>query len=233
MMRAWLSPAGTLSAAAIGAAVWLGAGWRGVALLIAFFVTSSWLTPGGGRRGAAQVFANGGVAAGCALLAQWHVAFGAAFAGALAAAAADTWSTEIGARSRRAPRLITTWQTVAPGVSGGITPLGSAGALAGAGAIAAAALALHLVATREFWWVAAGGILGSLADSLLGASVQGRWRCDRCGALIETRRHDCGGSGIAERGVAWLNNDAVNLAATLVGAAVAMLPDILRRVPVG
>ena len=229
MTRAWLSPAGTLSAAAVGAAVWFGAGWRGVALLLLFFVTSSWLTPGGGRRGAAQVFANGGVAAGCALLAHWHASFGAAFAGALAAAAADTWSTEIGARSRRAPRLITTWQTVEPGVSGAITPLGSAGALAGAAAIAGGALALHLVAAREFWWVAAGGVLGSLADSLLGASVQGRWRCDRCGALIETARHHCGGSGIAERGVAWLDNDAVNFAATLIGATVAMLPAVLTR----
>src|SRR5438093_5230732 len=46
-------------------------------------------------------------------------------AGALAAAAADTWATEIGAFSPFAPRLITSGRQVPRGTSGGITVLGS------------------------------------------------------------------------------------------------------------
>jgi uncharacterized protein (TIGR00297 family) len=211
-----------MSAVLVGAAVWAGAGQRGFALLLVFFVTSSALTRGGGRRRAAQVFANGGLAAACALLARWHGAFLPAFAGALAAAAADTWSTEIGARSRGKPRLLTTWREVAAGTSGGVTLLGSAGGIAGAMTIGLAALLLLPVGRSAALWIALGGAVGGLADSLLGATLQARWRCPACGAVMETRRHGCGARGTPERGIPWLDNDAVNLAATLVGAAIAL-----------
>jgi uncharacterized protein (TIGR00297 family) len=226
-VRTWLSPTGALSAALVGLAIWFGAGWRGLVLLLVFFVTASALTPGGGRRRPVQVFANGGVAAACALLSRWQPGFAAAFAGALAAAAADTWSTEIGGRSTTAPRLITTWRSVAAGASGGVTLLGVAGGLAGAALIAAAASLLGLTQGGTALWIAAGGAAGTLVDSLLGATLQARWRCDACGALIETRRDDCGGRATPASGLPWLDNDAVNLAATLLGAIVALLPLIV------
>jgi len=56
----------------------------------------------------------------------------AAYAGALAAANADTWATEIGRLSRSAPRMITTGRRAEPGVSGAITPLGTTASLGGA-----------------------------------------------------------------------------------------------------
>lgn len=211
-----------MSAALIGASVLAGAGPRGFALLLVFFVTSSALTRGGGRRRAAQVFANGGLAAACALLARWHGALLPAFAGALAAAAADTWSTEIGARSARPPRLLTTWREVPAGTSGGVTLLGSAGGIAGAATIGLAALVLLPIGRSAALWIALGGAAGGVADSLLGATLQARWRCPVCGAVMETRRHGCGAAGSPERGIAWLDNDAVNALATLVGAVVAL-----------
>ena len=61
--------------------------------------------------------------------------------GALAAAAADTWATSIGSRSRSRPRLLVGWRPVPPGTSGGITLAGCAGALVGAGLVAAAGAA--------------------------------------------------------------------------------------------
>jgi len=218
-----LSPAGTLSALAIGSAVWFGTGWRGFVVLMVFFVTASALTPGGGRRRPMQVFANGGVAALCALLARVDGSFAFAFAGAVAAAAADTWSTEIGGRSRAAPRSITTGRPVARGASGGITLAGTVGGCLGAILIGLTAWVVGLATTTGAGWIAIGGTAGMLTDSLLGASLQSRWHCPSCGAVIETPVHGCGGVGAPFSGWRWLDNDAVNAVATLVGALAAAL----------
>jgi uncharacterized protein (TIGR00297 family) len=220
----WLSPGGTLAAVAVGALVAVGLGWAGIALLGAFFLSSTLLTPGGGRRRAVQVVANGGVAAAAAVLAPGHPAWTAAFAGALAAAAADTWSTEIGARSRRPPRLIMTGDPVAAGTSGGVTWLGTAAGAAGATFIAAAAALLSLARPRGAALVAIGGFGGCLADSILGATLQARYRCPACGATAETPRPCCGRLPDLSGGLRWMTNDTVNLLATVVGACVAVLP---------
>jgi uncharacterized protein (TIGR00297 family) len=222
--RSWLSPGGTLAALAVGAAVALGAGWPGLGLLLVFFLSSTLLTPGGGRRRAVQVAANGGAAAAAALLSLGDPVWRLAFAGALAAAAADTWSTEIGSRSRRAPRLVTTRRSVPRGTSGGVTRLGSAGGAAGAACVAAAAAGLGVVTPLAAPLVAAAGVAAGWVDSLLGATLQARYRCPACEADCETPRHACGAATRPAGGLPWMTNDAVNLAATLVGAALALLP---------
>ena len=227
-MRTWLTPAGVAAAAAVGAAATVGAGWRGLVLLLVFFVTSSALTRGGGRRTAIQVAANGGVAAAAALLALLGRGWLLAFAGALAAAAADTWSTEIGARSRATPRLITSGRPVPAGTSGGVTWLGSAGGIAGAILVAGSAASLGLAPLSAAVWIAAGGVAGGLADSLLGATLQARFRCGSCGRVLEEPRCPCGGATRHAAGLPWLTNDAVNVACTLAGAAIGAAPVALR-----
>jgi uncharacterized protein (TIGR00297 family) len=195
----WLTRRGALAALAVGLATVYGFGWRGVALLLAFFVSSSLLTAaarGGagaaksGARNARQVIANGGIAALAALAGHW-----VAFASALAAANADTWATEIGSHSRTPPRLITNGTLVSAGTDGGVTLLGTAGGIAGA--LFIAVLARVFVPGGFVAAVAIAGIAGMLLDSLLGATLQGRLR--------------------------WLDNDAVNLAATAAGAGLAAL----------
>jgi uncharacterized protein (TIGR00297 family) len=183
-----------------GATVW-GAGWRGSILLLAFFVSGSLLTRGGGRRTAAQVFANGVVAAVAALAGWWP-----AFAGALAAATADTWATEIGAFSPSPPRLITSGAPVPRGASGGITPLGTAGGVLGAAVMGCLTWVLGPRDLRLAGVVAFAGVGGMFVDSLLGATAQGAFRDEP----VQPRR-----------GYAWVDNDGVNLAATLAGAGVA------------
>jgi uncharacterized protein (TIGR00297 family) len=184
----------------------------------------------GGRRDAAQVLANGGIAALAALSYPFAssysgAAFGA-FAGALAAATADTWATETGVLSNRPPRLITSGRPVAAGASGGVTWLGSAAGAAGAlcvGVLAAMVLGYQGQVGNPLVWIVAallGGLAGSLADSLLGATMQAGYRCPACDKITESRIHRCGTATHLVKGLPWVNNDLVNLLATLVGALV-------------
>ena len=193
----WLTGRGAAAALAVGVATVWGFGWRGFVLLLAFFVSSSLLSEKT-TRNERQVIANGGVAALAALAGSWT-----AFAGALAAATADTWASEIGRRSRTPPRLITTGQPVPPGTDGGMTLLGTVGGVVGAAIVAGLSVLLPRgmgpgSAHPGWFWalITIAGGLGMVLDSLLGATLQGKTR--------------------------WLDNDAVNLLATLAGGGAAL-----------
>jgi uncharacterized membrane protein len=142
----------------------------------------------------------------------------AAFAGALAAASSDTWGTEIGTLARQQPRSIVGFQPIPAGLSGGITAAGTAASVGGALVVAIVAGVCGIA----LWWpIAIAGFAGSLLDSVLGATVQVlRW-CPACERACETNPHACGTPTQLRRGLGWLENDAVNLGATLCGAAVA------------
>ncbi|HVA34415.1 MAG TPA: DUF92 domain-containing protein, partial [Candidatus Baltobacteraceae bacterium] len=141
-----LTRSGALAAFVVGTIVFATLGYGGAAVLFAFFIPSTLLSRLGrarksalrdvgkhGARDAWQVLANGGVAAAAALLAQrFGLPLAAAFAGAFAAAAADTWGTEIGTLSRAAPRSILSLRPMATGLSGGVTLAGSAATVGGA-----------------------------------------------------------------------------------------------------
>ena len=219
----WLTPGGLVAACGVGFGVTWGLGWPGLAVLAAFLLSGSLLTQlaerRAPRRNARQVVANGGVAAVAALLGSWSAA-----AGAIAAAAADTWATEIGAFSPLPPRLVTSWRRVTRGSSGGITALGTLGAVAGAATIAWLA---HTLAPRGtapgFFTTATAGMLGMFADSVLGATLQGKYECPACDARFERGNTVCHEPVRLTTGWRWLDNDAVNFAATLIGAAVAVI----------
>lgn len=233
-----LSASGGVAAVVVGTAA-VAAGWSWGALLFAFFVTGTALSRAqrenklrrtesvvakGGTRDAVQVLANGGLFALAALasLVAPAVACMAIGGGALAAASADTWGTEVGTLSSRSPRLITTWRRVAAGTSGGVTIAGLLASVAGAAFVGVMAWLVHWpphVAVAA----AAGGFAGALADSFAGATLQSRRRCTRCGVLTERAVHICGDVTQRIGGIPWLDNDGVNLLASMTGAAVAVM----------
>lgn len=234
--------AGALSRSGAAAAVVVGslavaAGWDWALLLLAFFVPSTILSrfrddvkarrtgrivEKGGARDAAQVLANGGPFAACALAAlivpggAWLVLGG----GALAAACADTWGTEVGTLSRAEPRLITTWRRVSAGTSGGVTLLGIAATIAGATWIGGTTW-LFARAIRIALAIVAGGVAGALLDSVSGALWQSRRWCEACSEPTERHVHTCGAHTQRAGGIAWLDNDGVNVVSSVVGALVA------------
>lgn len=226
-----LTPGGAAAAALVGTLVLTGTGWAGGAVLAAFFVSSSVIgrlaarrgdrhpETKGERRDARQVLANGAAAALAAGLAPWlppALGFWILTAG-LTAAAADTWATSLGGLSRRPPRRLLLGAVVEVGTNGGMTALGSGAALAGALVVAATGAA----AARSPALAAAGtlvGFAGMAADSVLGALWQGRFQCPACAAATEWRRHRCGARTVPTGGLAWLDNDGVNLVATSLAA---------------
>jgi uncharacterized protein (TIGR00297 family) len=222
-----LTRQGAAAAALVGTAVLYGTGIPGALSLLTFFIGSTlvsrWspdpaaerLGAKGGRRDGWQVLAKGGPAALTALLGPGPGVW--AVTSSLAVAAADTWATSIGARSARPPRHLLTGRPMTPGTSGGITLLGTAGALAGSLSVAAAGVMpgekLSLLPVA-----AVIGMLGMLADSAVGAAWQGRYYCDRCGQPTERRIHTCGSPAAFRGGAEWLSNDGVNAIATTAGA---------------
>jgi uncharacterized protein (TIGR00297 family) len=229
-----LSNDGAVAATVVGTAA-VAAGWDWGALLVAFFVVSSALSrvgrqvkeartdtvvAKGGERDALQVLANGGLFAVAAAAYAAHplVLWQVIGAGALAASTSDTWATEIGTLSADAPRSILTWRRVAPGTSGGVTVPGTVAAVGGAAFLGGMAAAVG-------WPLAVagaailGGIVGSTADSLIGATMQARRTCPQCNLATERLVHSCGARTTAAGGVAWLTNDGVNAVSSAIGAA--------------
>jgi len=223
-----LRPSGALAATAVGTAILVATGWPGGLVLLAFFAPSSalariWPSPGrlseakDDRRDAWQVLANGGPPALLAVLAPSPGGALLALTAGLAAAAADTWATGVGAHSPSPPRHLLNGRVVPTGTSGGVTLLGTAGAGAGAALVAVAALpGLDLPAAGIAFGI---GLAGMLLDSALGAGLQGRFRCEHCGAASELRIHRCGRPTTLIGGFSWLTNDGVNALATAAAAA--------------
>lgn len=203
------------------------------------------------RRDSGQVLANGGVGGALAiayiLLARdgphsWvpfntvGVGLYWAFVGSFAAAAADTFATEIGTYFRWPTWRIVSWKRVSPGESGGVSFPGFIGALLGAASVVAAAWfvdpwgygwtspiesmlgPMPPLTPTVVWIVAVGGILGSLIDSILGATVQAKYR-DSSGRLTERSKEDGHWLPLVS-GYRWMTNDRVNLACTTVGALI-------------
>jgi uncharacterized protein (TIGR00297 family) len=114
---------------------------------------------------------------------------------ALAEAAADTVSSEIGQVLGGQPRMITTLRRVDPGTDGGITLTGTLAGVTAAGVVAAAGCVALRGDIRLLGISWAGGVFGLFFDSLLGATLE------RAG---------------------WLNNDSVNFLSTGSAAGFAL-----------
>lgn len=266
-LAAWrvkaLSISGALAAFVLGMVIFGLGGLAWSILLLAFFVSSSGLSrlfsrkkksldekfAKGSRRDAAQVTANGGIAGLFIIIhlilpssLEWTWA---AFAGALAAANADTWATELGVLNPTPPRLIITGKPVDRGTSGGVSLTGSLAALSGSALISFLAILFwqiglfsdpHKTFTFQqaliwFTWITAAGFLSSLLDSFLGATVQAMYYCPICQKETERHpKHTCGNISRPIRGWAWLNNDWVNLICTGAGAFIALAAAALLQI---
>ena len=118
------------------------------------------------------------------------------FIGSIATATADTLASEVGVVQQ--PRLITTMRKVPPGTDGGISIVGTAAGIIGAGIIGVSAYLLGIFpdpfVTLKISIIA--GTVGCFVDSILGA-------------VLERRN--------------FISNEYVNLIATITGAALGII----------
>jgi uncharacterized protein (TIGR00297 family) len=210
-----LDTPGAISAVLIGTAITVGLGAAGLMPMIAFFVLGSAATrlgyarkaargiaqERGGVRGWPSAWANGGVPAVLALMAAMAPSelrgfCILAYAAAVATAAADTCSSEVGKAYGRRTFVLTTLEPVPPGTEGAVSLEGTL-----AGAAAAVVVAAMGPLARLYSWplvplVAGAGVLGSLAESVLGPVAKRR---------------------------GWMGDDALNALNTALGAGIAAL----------
>jgi uncharacterized protein (TIGR00297 family) len=197
----------------------------------------------GGQRNWLQVLCNGGMATELALLylldigsadlpvdfrnqyrASW---LGMAVLGAMACCNGDTWASELGTvLGTSDPVLLTTFQKVPKGTNGGVTVIGLACSLVGGLVIgfaywlgivmSAASLDLALAPTQLLVILVGGlgGLLGSLLDSLIGASLQFSGRDSKTGQIVEVEREGV----VPISGKMILDNHSVNLVSTILTA---------------
>ena len=251
----FLSGSGALAACGLGTVVFGLGGLSWAVVLMGFFISSSVLSKlfkktklsfeekfsKSSRRDLWQVWANGGVAG---VFVIFHVVFPdqvwpwLAFCGSLAAANADTWATELGVLSKSKPVSLISGKPLEPGSSGGVSWLGTGSALIAAFMIAILTILfwpsnLTQLTESSTWLIlvaiSSAGLLGSLVDSFLGASVQAMFYCPHCEKETEKNPiHSCGRETSYYKGWKWMNNDWVNTFCALTGGVVMALSVIIK-----
>jgi uncharacterized protein (TIGR00297 family) len=207
-----VTAAGALTGAVIGVAVQVGTGWPGWILLFASFAAATIATFAGfrrkavagiaegrgGRRGPGNAIANTGVAAFAALLALGvgEPALAVlAMVAALVTSSSDSVASEIGKAWGRTTWLLIGFKRVGPGTSGAVSAEGTMAGIAAAIVLSALAAGLGLIPTQWIAWVVVAATMASIVEGVLGAALEPRGT---------------------------LNNDALNLINSALGAALAV-----------
>jgi len=206
------------------------------------FVNAEENTQEGAERNGVEVICNGGMALKLSLLylldigssdlpvdfrnqyrASW---LGMALLGSLSCCNGDAWARELGTVLGGDPFLITTFQRVPKGTNGGVTLIGLLSSVVGGivigfayylGVLMSATSVDMEVAPNQVLIIVAGGLgglLGSVLDSLLGASLQFSGKDVLSGKIVEVAREDV----VPISGKMVLDNHSVNLVSSILTA---------------
>jgi len=195
----------------------------------------------GGQRNWLQVLCNGGIGSVCALLYLYTsgvgelpinltgpkmdaaTVFSLGYLSSLSCSGGDTWASEVGSAIGGTPRLITTFRQVPRGTNGGVTMIGLVCSLAG-GLVVGISYYIALLffsiskSCTPQWMVivVAGlsGLIGSLIDSILGATIQYSGYCTEINKVVNSP-----GAGVKHiSGFNLVGNHAVNFLSALFTA---------------
>jgi uncharacterized protein (TIGR00297 family) len=174
-------------------------------------------------RGGVQVIANGAVPAVCSLLFIFtkNPIFTLMYIASVAEAFADTAASGIGALSGKTydPFRL---KTCAKGISGGMSLVGTVASLVASFVITLISFALGMTDIKGAIILALVAFLGMIFDSALGSLLQIKYRCSVCGRITEKKEH-CAATTVKYRGVSFVNNDVVNITASVFTAILALI----------
>lgn len=180
-----------------------------------------------GPRDAWQVLANCGPLLLFLLIELWtkDPRFALCQITAIAAATADTWSSEIGVLSKHPPRLLFSLNPATAGLSGAVSLLGTLAGVAGSGLIALFLGLSHWLFASEtpfsYGLVLLLGFAGTLIDSLLGAFLQVKYRT-ATGELTD-KAHTGQQPNAYAKGLPHFTNDGVNFVTGILAGVFAFL----------
>ena len=195
----------------------------------------------GGQRNYIQVFANSILATIISLIYIYYVGedkhmsfnnhmlgsyLSSMYVGHYACAAADTWASELGILSKANPRLVTTLflRTVPHGTNGGMSILGTVASAMGGAFIGfvywICSYFLDTSDSPQYPMIIVGllcGVLGSLIDSILGATLQASYYSKDRKCIVKTQQEISSDLSVElVCGIDFLSNEAVNLVSILL-----------------
>lgn len=173
-----------------------------------------------GKKDIYQILANvlGGVIAIIIYKITNNNLFLVVYAVMMAEALSDSLASDIGVLSKTKPINIKTLKQSEPGLSGNISLLGLLASLLGALLIALIyTLNLKIVLIITF-----SAFLGALIDSFLGATIQVKYECSKCGLITEKEYH-CNNQGLKIKGFKIINNDIVNFISNISAGLISYL----------
>lgn len=197
--------------------------WKFLFPLAVFFILTSGLSKAlkdssfyrtkGSRRDIIQVYANGGIPLLICIydLINPNPIHFFLFLASVSAAMSDSWATEIGKLSKTKPISIINFQDIDHGHSGGVTRIGTLGSLLGACLFGISIWYVIPMPSFLIYGIITTGFIAGLIDSLIGASLQGKFETPT-GEIIEVYEE----GSVLKKGYSWITNDVVNLINTAV-----------------
>lgn len=178
-----------------------------------------------GTRDMGQVIANGGIAGIILIINTIYndEVFYILYVVAIATVCADTWSTEIGTLFNTNTYNILSLKKIKQGESGGISFIGTIGGILGSIIIFFSAISYSKYNNIIFFLIIfISSFLGNMVDSLLGATLQAKYKCISCGKITESKTH-CNKNTKFIKGISIIDNDKVNIIACLIGVLIGLI----------
>jgi len=233
-----LSESGAIASIILGTGMFFFGGFIPSVLMVMFFVSSSIISKlkrkskkkledmneKGSRRDYIQVFANGGVAFILSIFYFFtgNFIFLIAIAVSFAEANSDTWASEIGVLSKKAPVSILNFKKLESGMSGGVSVLGTFAAFSGSTFIAIIFALLNVIQFESydellqiFILISLIGFAGSIIDSVLGAGIQSGYY-DKDTDIYTEKEKSNGKKNTLIKGFKIINNDVVNILSNII-----------------
>lgn len=150
-----------------------------------------------------------------------NIIFQVMYASIMAESLADTLASDIGVLSKKEPFNLRTWEVGEAGLSGNVSILGLFSSFLGSLIIGL----IYFLTYKElstFLIITFSGFLGAIFDSFLGAFIQVKYKCPKCGEITEKKIH-CNKTTEYYKGNKKLNNDFVNFLSNIFAGIISLV----------